>query len=556
MDKCISAIHLARWIEGSLGDADQESVARHLSHCDECRRAIGLTIIVEGSPCAALTPVEHARALAAVLGPGTVCADVNLWSRWVEETVADADRETINSHLAECDDCRRTVALARIATQTPAPNLTDTARRRVETLVMPRKRLAWAWQVAAAAAVFFCVAIYFMLRSSPPPADVTKTPEKSAPSATITPDRTETPKPEPKPEQPKSETPAPEPKNDVPKKETPKIAKEPGDPAPVMPDEKKPVVRPDMPKLFAKISVSEPRGLSIQRAGQKTAEKFSTSASLTYEDVLIAENGGAVTVDGCALVMLDRNSRISLMTSTSSASYVMQIHAGVALIDTIGGEQEWDVWYQDASVSLTKMKGRVAVDSSKSVLSLGLVSGSALARTGKAAAVSVEAGSLMTLTDLGLVSAGRMNGAPMKTQGETVTLFTCDFGKETCKVVSGTVKTEKPGFLEAGSGGPTTEMIWAGVKFARPIVYDGGLMITIRFRSSTGALALHAEGFARPMGRHGSEKDWSEIEMPLHGFQKDLTDMEFGTALNGISIGILKGEWLQIDSLRITKRIE
>ena len=80
MDKCISAIHLARWIEGTLGDADQESVTLHLSNCDDCRRAVGLALVAEEAPGVALTPVEHARALATVLGPGSIHGDNS--TRW------------------------------------------------------------------------------------------------------------------------------------------------------------------------------------------------------------------------------------------------------------------------------------------------------------------------------------------------------------------------------------------------------------------------------------------------------------------------------------------
>jgi hypothetical protein len=559
MDKCISALHLARWLEGSLGDADTETVSKHLSTCDDCRRSVGLAYVVEETPALSLSPVEHARALAAVLGPGTLCANVDLWSRWVEETLTEAEREKVNHHMADCDDCRRTVALSRLTAESHAPSLSDTARRKLLNLVAPVKRVAWVWRVAAAAVVVVGVMLYFALRPPAVNPSVVKTNEAPSTTAIVK----DAPK-EPAPVVPKPPEPAPEPEPRKPApipppKDVPKIVHKQPDPVTPVPVPVPSKVRPTDPALFARVAVSDVTGpLSLRRAGSAKASPFGATDSLGFGDELIAEQPAAVTIDGAALVMLEKSARVSLMASASGPSYAMLIHAGAAFIDTVGTQQAWEVWYNDDTVTLTKMNGRVAVDASRGALSVGVVTGAALVGS-----QAVKAGTCVTVTGRGLESAPLAESVAARVAAakpERVTLFSVQFGSTVtgASVKSGRLVEKDPGYLEAGTGGPAKNdtMIWAGFRLPKPVVYGTGLFLRVRYRSSAGAMVLHAEGFERPLGRHGVTADWIEQDFQLHGLQKNEGDLEYGSELQTFHVGCLRGERLEIDWVKVIRFVE
>ena len=559
MDKCISALHLARWIEGNLGDADHETVSKHLSACDDCRRSVGLALVAEEMPAHVLSPVEHAKALAIVLGPGTLCANVELWSRWVEDTLSGPEREKVNHHMADCDDCRRTVALARLAEESHAPSLSDTARRRLMNVVAPIKRIAWVWRVAAAAVVIVGIMLYFSLRPAPNTPGFVKKPEAPSTTAIVK----ETPKEE-SPAPPKAPEPGPGPAPEKPApipppKETPKIVvKQPAPETPVpVPVPAK--VRPSDPALFARVAVSDASGaLAIRRAGTTKASPFGATDSIGFGDELIAEQAASVTVDGAALVMLEKSARVSVMAAATATSYAMMIHSGAAFIDTVGTVQAWEVWYNDDAVSLTKMNGRIAIDASRGALSVGVVSGGAVV-----GAQAVKAGTCVTVTGRGLESAPLAEGVAERIKAakpERVTLFSVQFGATAtgATVKAGRLVDKNPGYLEAGSDGPAKNdtMVWAGFRLPKPVVYSTGLFLRMRYRSSAGAMALHSEGFERPFGRHGVTSDWIEQDFQLHGLQKNEGDLDYGSDLQTFYIGCLKGERLEIDWVKVIRFVE
>jgi anti-sigma factor ChrR (cupin superfamily) len=639
---CPGEEFLARWIEGSLGDADHETVRAHLAACDPCRRSVELARLTFEGQARPLSPIEHARAMAVVC-PGTVCADIDLWSRWVEGTLGEAERRKVDGHLVDCDDCRRTVELshisfeasakplspaqheraldtvlqgrmceetefwarwaeealdeaerdraarhlagcdacrravmlARLAGEGAAPTMSDTARRRVEkaVIVSPvRRGILRVWHVAAAAAVIVGVSMYFAFRSPETPAVTGTGPSEESPAANVT--TPPTPRPvapaAPGPQPPGTDAPqAPDPVPPAPSPAPPKteVVRKPAPPTPdIVPDPPRdPVVpgRPDPrtpdPKLLAGVPVSDPVGISVRRGGGSEAVALTSTDILGQGDVLIAEKAASFSVDGAALVAMEPATQLSV-ASLSGQGYLLLMFRGRAFVDTAGGQQAWDVRYGDSSFWVNRVRGRMSVDTTVGVLSLGIVSGEARFQHG-VAEESVKEGGRVTLTKEGklhrdAVDAERLQARWSEIRPAQFTALRLDFGGSGAFVVkSGRVETKEPGSLVAdGTGGPTKDRIWAGVQLARRgIVFEEGMILRIRYRASTNAMVLHCEGYERLLGRHGAG-EWVEQSLPFHDLKRGDQPMEYGTPIQSIFVGCLKGETLEVDRIEIIRQ--
>jgi len=130
---------LARWIEGTLGDADQSALTDHLASCDPCRRGLALAWIALNESAAAGLSSDQERAVRAALAGGSGCPEEVRIARWLDGTLADAERAPLMEHLGACDRCRRAAALAKITIDTdPARALESGVRRAVHAMVRER----------------------------------------------------------------------------------------------------------------------------------------------------------------------------------------------------------------------------------------------------------------------------------------------------------------------------------------------------------------------------------------------------------------------------------
>ncbi|HZN61725.1 MAG TPA: zf-HC2 domain-containing protein [Planctomycetota bacterium] len=105
------------------------------------------------------------------------------------------------------------------------------------------------------------------------------------------------------------------------------------------------------PARFQAISVFESEGLPSAAPGR-----------LSYSEVLRSKGVASVNVEGRALVVLDNASEARLAYAADAGAYVVEIARGRVFIDTAGADQSWEVRGQDRTVTLRSFRGRAAAE--------------------------------------------------------------------------------------------------------------------------------------------------------------------------------------------------
>src|SRR5262245_45017632 len=117
------------------------------------------------------------------------------------------------------------------------------------------------------------------------------------------------------------------------------------DPAPYKPEEA------TAPARFQSISVFESEGLSSTAPGR-----------LSYSEVLRSKGVASVNVEGRALVVLDDAAEARLAYAADAGAYVVEIARGRIFIDTAGADQSWEIRGLDRTVTLRSFRGRAAAE--------------------------------------------------------------------------------------------------------------------------------------------------------------------------------------------------
>ncbi len=281
-----------------------------------------------------------------------------------------SEAELLLEHCAECDDCRRELAVLSqplAAKPVPAPLKARTVKAIVRSLererdrtplrlrVVPRESKAGIGFAAAAGIVLTIAAMIALVHMRG-----NETPDKPRIAK-------QAPLPLPEPEMPRPERvvpPPPLPKIDEaprrpqtfesPKTVEPKIEERPRPapetaPDPVVPppppkfDETRPEEPPARPshtivaRALSDVQVTDVTGTVIlKRKGAKEKETLGSVARLGEGDVLTAAKGASFQVDGRHPVVLGDNTSISVAFSAQEQAPWLQIRSGEAMVDSTG----------------------------------------------------------------------------------------------------------------------------------------------------------------------------------------------------------------------------
>ena len=124
------------------------------------------------------------------------------------------------------------------------------------------------------------------------------------------------------------------------------------------------VTSPAVPARFQPLPVYESEGLDLPAHGR-----------ISYGDVLRPKGVASINVEGCALVVLDEGTEARVARAADAGAYVVELTKGRAFIDTAGAEQKWEIRRPDRSVTLRQFRGRAAVAVEASGLRVDLLRG-------------------------------------------------------------------------------------------------------------------------------------------------------------------------------------
>src|SRR5687768_11132730 len=115
---CPDEERLSAWVDRGLTPGEDETISTHLAACEECRRAVTIAFLVDRESPESITDEGQHRLFQTVQGalvqPSRCVSDEEL-AAWLHDGLATTERSEVTDHLAGCDDCRRTAALARLS---------------------------------------------------------------------------------------------------------------------------------------------------------------------------------------------------------------------------------------------------------------------------------------------------------------------------------------------------------------------------------------------------------------------------------------------------------
>src|SRR5258706_9760728 len=319
------------------------------------------------------------------------CPNVETLAGWLEGSLAPEARGGVASHLASCDDCRRTVALA--STAEPVSAAAPVNEILLSRVVAASRRRSFLPVAAAAAVVLAVVGITLMpnpsRREAPAPVVAVKT-DVTAP---VIP---EAPKPALVGVRPPDPVVAPPPV--APVKEAPVVAAPKETPVPVPPPAEKPPVPTETPavpevkpvvkeapvvavapedKSRSPVFVLDPVGDLWLRRDQGEA-KAGVLEKAAWKDLFAARTGAAsFSLEARTSVMLEKGSEVAFSHLKTDDSYSLAVGQGLVMLDTEGSSQKWRISFGKSEIDYSNLNGRLAVESRGDRMSALLLDGAA-----------------------------------------------------------------------------------------------------------------------------------------------------------------------------------
>jgi len=331
------------------------------------------------------------------------CPEPEILARYLENVLTPDERKRVTGHLADCDECRRTVSLASSLETAPAVpvQVNEVLLQRV---VSGSRRRRFLPMALAAAGILIGVVSVSILRSPGAASPRIDREERLLPAevAVARPAEPETPAkpvppplaPEPAPavvRTPEPEKPRPNPVVVLPK-EDPKPLPTPERPKPELPVDPKPdpvaVVAPAPlkpaaeDKGFVPILVVDPVGdLWLKRDQEDLkAGAFDRAA---WKDRLSARAGAAsFSLEARASVMLEKGSDVAFSKVKSDDSYNLALGQGLVMLDTEGSSQKWRIAFGQSELDFNNLNGRLSVESRGDQMSAMLLEGAAELKIG------------------------------------------------------------------------------------------------------------------------------------------------------------------------------
>ncbi|MBI2923373.1 MAG: hypothetical protein HYY18_20135 [Planctomycetes bacterium] len=241
------------------------------------------------------------------------CPDPETLARLAEGTLAGAEFDAAQAHLAECEACREVLLVV-------IPEEKGTSRR----IPLPRREFPRGLATAAAVLV---AAGAFALRTALPEKKSTAAPERLAQE--FKPQSSPLPEPEPPKPGPDVE---PEPPPDVPEPPKPEPESEPPKPEPPRPEPPRPEPpRPEPPKPEPTRALAAVRFLDV--TGRLLLGKTAVSDGRTTDQLLTAPNGASFRVDG-HLVAFGKGA--SAKIARDGETYVLDVEKGEVYVEPQG----------------------------------------------------------------------------------------------------------------------------------------------------------------------------------------------------------------------------
>lgn len=468
------------------------------------------------------------------------CPDAGRLAGWLEDTLAARERKEIAAHLAECDDCRRTVALSAEASETPAAPLEEGAVARWMRRVRPAGPPVWSW--VAAAAVLVAVAFLALPRLRPAPLEPTcawpvlGTGEMARDA--------DPPKDEPKKEEKREiarKTKAPpgvEPENLPPRREDPPKRETPKD------ETAKNETRTDQSALYEPLALLDASG-DLWRG----SDRVEGGARAGYGTVLESRSASAgFTLDGRATVAIEPKTRLWVARAKQDRAFTIALEAGFAFVDTEGAAQTWKLVGGVASLFLPRVRGRLLLELADGRLRVHVLQGEADTPEKR----TVEAGHTLTAGESGAVVTPGSATADRKRldrlreiRPASRTAFRATFDDDAFGfTVRGTVrKGENGNCLGSDSGG-------VALRLENPVPYQTGMILRFRCRSDAD-LTIRSGKYGTVAG--GGD-GWRTVEIPVEQFEDEAVPIVSGDLLEELRFLPVRDCGVEVDGVELIVR--
>lgn len=477
------------------------------------------------------------------------CPKSEVLAGWLEGGLGPTERAAVRRHLADCDDCRRAVALAGTLGPVPAGGARSEGEARLAERAAREARRGRFRRagtlVAAAAAAGVAVGLAIRRgRETPPPTlppgptapvaaeDSPVPPAAPPPRIVIRPSQVSVSPvegPPARPEPPPPAAPPPREERAAPAPPAPGPARPPAAPPPAADPRPGPtIVR--VPEAHAPVVVADvvSAGLRIVR-GESEPTAPESAERVDGRDVLAALGPGAgFSVDGRATLALGTGTRASVFRLEAERSHGLRLTEGAALVDTEGATQRWKVSRGRTELTFAALNGRIALECRGAEdLAVTLLEGQGELR---------EAGPGLRIAsgrEWWCDGAGRWTERPADPRKwkalaallpRQVTLFVATFeepraaGAFSYAVVSGRVVREgDQGYVSAAPDGETGPTLRVAIRPEPAIPYVTGLRFRIRCRADAPEVIIHLGAFRAvvPLPRRGV---WVEVEAALDDF--------------------------------------
>jgi hypothetical protein len=517
-------------------------------------------------------------------GMDRVCPDPSRLAAWVEKTLEPAERSALGAHLADCDECRRSVALT--ATLAPAPEGRVPVDPALLARVLRAGRPARFWPLAAAAALALVAVLAGLLRPSPK--------DPPAPTATATATPAPAPAPEPPrtvvavpahvdiPPRPPAVKPAPSPDEGfLPARPLPEKAPKTADPAPVAEAPRPvpariapPATTTDFAKIFGSLFVFEPAGELLVRRERGEPALLQGAERVGWQDALETRSGAGFNVDGRASVALEKDAEAGLTVFTPDAAYRLSLAKSAAWIDTEGSVQHWQVLHGPSRVDLKAFNGRAVVEPRGDSLAVQLLEGRVDVVSGGAVRHG-QVGREVVLSREGSLSEQKAETQKrlarfleLRPRGGTAFAASFDEPRDEVKpfpyaLVSGRLgggpgawylmAERVPVPVRPAERGPLT----AALRPDRGFSVTGGMVLRFRYRTNLSKLVLGLGRYESELLPRSKPGVWTDAEVPVAGFSFEGTPLLPTDAVEEIrfsSAGAAPGGQLDVDGVHFLRR--